>query len=444
MIKLILLVQILVLSIIPGLVSAQEQPFSLDACINYAWENSTEISRANNSVGIQNAYLTQSKADRSPNLFMRANQILNTSSSYEDNSGIGSWKTNSNSILSVSLNSEITLYNGAILKNTITQNRIKLAAYEIDIQTQKELISLNILSAYINALLVIENINNFELQVQSTKKQFDLAQARKSAGTISTSDFLNIKSQYASDKASLINTRNTLKINYVALMQLMNMPFSDSFSIQEPDVNALLKIEHGFDANSVYMSALNIQPVIQSAKLSLESAQIGVKIAKAGALPELSLSGSLGTGYNSDMTDCNFNEQFSNKINPSIGLSLSIPIFQRKKVKTDVSIAKIKYQNEELSLVDLKNDLRKYIEHACIDAKIASSNFLALQEQYDAENEAYQLSYEMFSQGMINSVDFLTSKNNLVKAENKLTQAKYNVLLQNKIIDYYLGNPILF
>ncbi len=227
-------------------------------------------------------------------------------------------------------------------------------------------------------------------------------------------------------------------------MQLMNMPINDSFSIKDPNIDALVKIASESDANLIYKIALGIQPTIKSAELNLESAKMNSKIAQADALPQLSLGGSLGSGYSSDMSGVDFGEQFSNKINPSIGLSLSIPIFQRKKVKTNVKIANIQAQNEELNLIDLKNDLRKYIEQACIDAQIASSNYLALQEQYDAENESYQLSDEMFTQGMINSVDFLTSKNNLVSAENKLTQAKYNVLLQNKIIDYYLGNPILF
>jgi outer membrane protein len=443
MVKRLILIQVIIL-IIPGFLKAQEQAYTLEACINYAWENSTEISRANNSVGIQNANLEQSKAERGPNLFMNGSQTLSSSRNYESSETGGSWNQNSSSMLSVSLNSQITLYNGAKLKNTIAQNKTKLAASETDIQTQKELISLNILSAYINALLVTENVKNSESQLQSTKKQFELAAVRQSAGIISASDFLNIKSQYASDKALFVNAKNTLRINLVALMQLMNMPINDSFTIQEPNIDALVKIASESDANLIYTIALGLQPSIVSANLSLESAKMNTKIAQAGALPQLSLGGSLGSGYNSDMSGVNFGEQISNKINPSIGLSLSIPIFQRKKVKTAVKIANIQTQNEALSLIDLKNDLRKYIEQACIDSQIASSNYLALQEQYDAENESYELSDEMFTQGMINSVDFLTSKNNLVSAENQLTQAKYNVLLQNKIIDYYLGNPILF
>ena len=378
--------------------------------------------------------MVQSKAELGPNLYFNGNQTLNSTSSYQDNETEGSW-TNSNSTnLSISLSSEITLYNGAKLKNTIAQGKTKFAASESDIQTQKELISLNVLSSYINALLAIENVKNYEAQLKSTEKQLELAEARKSVGIITVSDFLNIKSQYASDKATFTDAKNTLRINLVALMQLMNMPINDSFSIQEPNIDALIRNVSETDASLVYNVALGLQPTIKSALLSLESAQMDIKIAKADALPQLSLGGGIGTGYSTAMENINFGEQFSNKVNPYIGLSLSVPIYQRKKVKTNVEIANIQTQNEELALIDLKNDLRKYIEQACIDAQTASSNYLALQEQYNAESESYQLSDEMFTQGMINSVDFLTSKNNLVTAENKLTQAKYNVLLQKKLL----------
>jgi outer membrane protein len=125
-----------------------------------------------------------------------------------------------------------------------------------------------------------------------------------------------------------------------------------------------------------------------------------------------------------------------------VGINLSIPIYQRKQVKTQVKAAQIQVSNAQLELTDMKNNLRKYIEQACTDVQTAQSNYLALQEQLEAEQESYDVASEMFSQGMVNSVDFLLSKNNLIIAENKFTQAKYNLILQNKIVEYYLGKPI--
>ncbi len=443
MIKYLLIVQLIILSLIPKNLGAQTQEkFSLEDCINYAWENSTAISRANNNLKAEQAYLEQSKAARNPNLFFNGNQSLRSSSSYvedEDN-----YNRSNAYDLSLSLSSEMTLYNGAKLKNTILQGKTNLKASETDIKTQKEAISLSVLSSYINTLLSDENVKNYEVQLASTEKELELAKAREEAGIISTADYYTIKSQYAADKASYIGAQNTFKLNLVTLMQLMNMPINDDFKIQIPPIDSLINKLSNTNAEQVYNIALDLQPSIKSAELDLESTQINIEIAKADARPKLSLSGSLGTGYNSQLSNSNMSDQISNKVNPYLGLSLSVPIYQRKKVKTNVAIAQLETDNRTLELTDLKNDLRKYIEQACIDAQTTHSNYRALQEQYEAQLSTFQLSEEMFSQGLMNSVDFLSSKNNLTTAENKVTEAKYEVLLQNKIIDYYLGKTLLF
>lgn len=421
---------------------AAQNSFSLTDCINYAWENSTDIGRANNAIKSESAYLEQAKAARGPNLFLNANQNTSSSNSYLSAGNESGWARDSQSNLNVSLNSSMTLYNGAKLKNTITQSQTNLAAAETDIQTEKDWISLNILSAYINVLLAKENVQNSEAQLQSTEKQLEYAEARQTAGIISRGDYLNIKSQYASQKASLVSVQSNLRISLVSLMQLMNMPVDADFEIADPDLQTLLNQKIETDADNIYNIALDIRPEIKSAELDLESAHMGVNIAKSAALPSLTLNGSLASGYNDNLTAVNFNNQMSNQITPSVGLSLSIPIYQRKQAKTQVEQATIQADNIEYNLIDTKNNLRKAIEQASTNARTAQMTFAASQEQYEAEEESYRLAEEMFAQGLVNSVDFLTSKNNLITAENNLTQSKYNVALQHKIIDYYLGKPI--
>lgn len=424
----------------PQIAGAQEISFSLNDCINYALENSTDIGRAKNSVASQNAYLEQSEAERLPNLNLGVNQQLNSAGNY--NATNNEWNRNGNATLSVSLNSQVTLYNGAKIKNSIHQNQINLEYAELNIQTEQELIGLNILTAYINVLLSKDNVQNSQLQFEVTQKQLTYTEARKEAGSISLSDLLIIKSQLASDKTSLIEAESNLRITLISLMQLMNMPVSNDFDIQQPDIDELIGNTTETNPVMVYAIALGIQPNIKTAKLNVESNKTGINIAKADALPKLTLNGGMNTGYASNINEIDLGEQFSNSVNPYVGLSLSVPIFQHKQTKTQVKLAQIQVSDSELELIDMKNDLRKYIEQACTDAQTAQSNYQALQEQLDAEDESYEVANEMFTQGMMNSVDFLSSKNNLIVAENKFTQAKYNLILQNKIVEYYLGNKI--
>jgi outer membrane protein len=67
-----------------------------------------------------------------------------------------------------------------------------------------------------------------------------------------------------------------------------------------------------------------------------------------------------------------------------VGLSLSIPIYQKKQVKSNISIAKIGYEDAILSETDTKNELRKNIEQACTDVNSAQVEYEASLEQYQA------------------------------------------------------------
>ncbi len=433
------LVFLLSLVLVPT--KAQENLFSLDDCIKYALENSTTIGRANNEVVSQTSDLEQRKAERGPNLSLSANESWSSSSTY--NSTSDDWNRDGNTNTSVALSSNLTLYNGAKIRNSILQGKINLSAAETDIKTQEELLSLDVLSAYISILQAKEQVKNYQSQLESTAKQMEEATIKREAGVMSPSDYFNIRSQYASDKASLVTAKSDLRITKVSLMQTMNMPVDNTFDVVDPDSETLIKLNEEYNPSTVYDVALGIQPSVKTAQLDLESSELDIHLAKVNALPSLSLSGSLQSSYSNSLS-VNFSDQLSNRVTPTIGLSLSIPIYQRKEVKNQVKQAVIARDNYEYNLIDIKNDLRKAIEQACTDAQTANSTYLSYQEQYLAEQESYKLAEEMFSQGMLSSVDFFTSKNNLSTAENNLTRAKYDLILQNEVIDYYMGNIIGF
>jgi len=163
-----------------------------------------------------------------------------------------------------------------------------------------------------------------------------------------------------------------------------------------------------------------------------------VKIAKADFMPTLSASAGLSSAYISQNSG-GYASQFSDKINPSVGLSLSIPIFQKKQIKTNVSIANIAVSNAELDVINTKNLLRKEIEQACVDVISAQSQYNASLEQKNSSQESYDVTAEKYQVGLLNSVDFLVQKTSLITSESKLLQSKFNLIFSYKVLDFYKG-----
>ncbi|HEY9124415.1 MAG TPA: TolC family protein, partial [Bacteroidales bacterium] len=170
-------------------------------------------------------------------------------------------------------------------------------------------------------------------------------------------------------------------------------------------------------------------------------AEVNVSIAKSGYSPTLTLNAGLSTGYISGV-GMNYDYQVKNKLNPSVGLTLSIPIFQNRQVHSSVAIAKIGTTKASLNETDVKNQLRKSIEQACVNLKSAYVKYQASLEKFNSAQEAYNVAQEKFSLGSLSSVDFLIQKTNLITAESDLLQSKYNLVFSKKILDFYLGKPL--
>jgi outer membrane protein len=415
----------------------QDSTWTLEKCIQYALEKNIQVRKGEltNQQNVINS--NQARNQRLMSVSASASQNFNWARSTSSGS---SALTGSNGS-SYSINSGVTIFNGFRLTNEITQAELGIEAGKYSLQTTEESISLNILNAYLQVLYAEEQVKNDEKQIDVSKSQLNLAAERLQTQLISKTDYAQVRSQLSSEQLSLANAKSQLAIDKINLMQLMELPVTDSFRIAHPDLNVTINQARMPDVKSVYEKALAIKPQIKNASINKQIASIDEKIAKAGYYPTLSASAGLSSSYSSQASD-NYFGQINKGIRPSAGFSLSVPIYQKNQVKTNVALAKISYQNAELSETDTKNQLRKSIEQACQDVISAQIQYEASLENYNAMIESSALSNEKFTNGMINSTDYLVSKTNLIVAESQLLQSKFNLIFSYKILDFYSGVPL--
>ncbi len=430
-----------------GVMMAQQDVWTLEKCISYALEQNITVRKSILSNQQLEISAEQTRAQRFPSVSGSAGTSLGWGSE-KGFFGDPANRTGSNGT-NFSVSSNISVFNGFKLQNQIRQSAMDIESGKLSLETTKESISLSILNAFLQVLYAQEQVKNAEKQIESTTEQVNLANERYNLQVISQADFSQVKSQLASEKLTLANAQSQLAIARVNLMQLMELPVTNDFAVADPDLEASLNQNRTPDVQSVFSKALEIKPQIKNAAINKDIAALDEKIARAGYLPSLSASAGISTnaGINFDnnflgSANAPYFEELNKQFRPSVGLSLSIPIYQKKQVKTSVSLARISYQNAELSEIDTKNQLRKNIEQACQDVSSAQIKYEASVENYNATKEASSLSDEKFTQGIINSVDYLVSKTNLIVAESQLLQSKYNLIFSYKILDFYLGVPL--
>ena len=435
--KLILILSLSLVVMGEDIIAQQDSIWTLDKCINYALSRNIQVRKSELSNQQYMVYSEQAKAQRLPSVNASASQNFNWSKS----NAAGESGLNGSNGSNYSVNSGVVVFNASRLTYLIKQAELSIEGGRYSLETTKESISLSILDAYLQILYAEEQVSNSEKQIESTASQLNLAEERLTLQAISQSDYAQVKSQLASEKLTLANSQSQLAIAKVTLEQFMELPVSDNFKIAHPDLSESLNQNRIPDVKLVYETALAIKPQIKNAAINKEIASLDEKVARAGLFPTLSASAGISSGFSSLNNDSYFG-QINSGVYPSAGFSLSIPIYQKKQVKTSIAVAKIGYQNAELSESDTKNNLRKSIEQACVDVKSAQIKYEASKENYSATLEASLLSDEKFKQGVVNSVDYLVSKTNLIVAESELLQSKYNLIVSYKILDFYMGIPL--
>ena len=419
---------------------ADSTVWTLTRCIDYANEQNIEVRSSVLSIKSNEVGFEQAKSQKLPSVSGSISQNFSWQKGEDATGASTGYSGNSNNNYQVS--SSVTLSNGYKLSNKVKQAELVLESVKLNSETIKENISLQILDAFLQVLYAEEMVKNAERQIESTTEQLALANERLTLSIISKSDYLQVKSELASEKLTLANARSQFEIARISLMQLMELPVTQDFDIVRPDLEKELNQMRKPDAQSVYETALGIKPQVKSAEINTESALYDEKIAKADFYPSVSVNAGLGTGYSSVYTNSNYFDQLGNSINPSVGLSVSIPIFQKNQVKNNVKLAQIGIESAELNQLSVKNQLRKSIEQACTDVNSAQEQYEAGKEKYTATEESYLLAEEKFKNGLINSIDFLVIKNSLILAESDLLQSKFNLVFSYKILDFYAGVPI--
>ena len=431
------------------LLSAQEKPqeWTLKNCIDYALTQNIQLKKSKIALESSQVDSKSARAKLFPSLsFGSTQQYINTpfpeGNSLDNYVVTGSKGSSKNSYTgNYSLRSSMTLYNGGKLRNNIKSSKLQEQVQQYSVEEEIDNIETSITESFLQILYAQESVKINEETVALSILQCDRGKALLDVGSISQSDYAQLESQYSSDKYQLVLSQTTLESNIQTLKQLLEMNMTETLSISTPILEAHDVLTPLPGKEEVYQSALNFIPSIQSGKLGIDIAKLEHKNAKAGYYPTLDLSASVGTGHISG-SDSNFGQQMKNKLNESIGLTLSIPIFSNRENKSAVEKAKLQISEAELEYLNAQKELQKTIEDIYLDATSSQAQYAAAIEQVKASKTSYNLAQEQFNLGMKNTVELLTEKNNFLSAQQEMLQAKYMAILNAQLLRFYQGKEI--
>ncbi|MCD8032762.1 MAG: TolC family protein [Alistipes sp.] len=405
--------------------------WTLGECLDYALENNIQLRQSRNDYlsGVEDT--REAKAALFPSLAASVTQGYTnypSSNAVDRNSYTGTY----------GLNAGMTLYEGGKLRTAVKQQQVQNRIDALAVEESANDIRIAIVQAYMQCLYAAEAVTVNRSTAEASKARRDRAEAMWQAGSISKVDFAQLESQYVSDEYQVVVARTSLDNYKLQLKQLLELDITEEMNLAAPAIQESEVLSALPAKAEIYATALDAMPEIKRGELGVESAELGIKQARAGFFPSVSLSAGIGTGH---MSGGGFESgsQVWNRFNENIGLSVSIPIFSNRKNRTAVNKARIAVSNSYLERQNLEKQLLREVESAYLDAVSAQSQYTAAREKQRYAQQSYDLTDEQFRVGMKNTEELITAQNELTAARQELLQAKYMALLGIELLDIYQG-----
>lgn len=426
--------------------AGNEETWDLERCIQYAVENNIQIQKSNVSEQQQEVSLKEAQAALFPSLSFGMNQSLNYRPLQDSPNSIVANGMANTSVKKLtengnySLNASWTVWDGKSNTNTIKIQKLNKKMAELDTEISKNSITEQITQLYIQILYSTEAKKVNESILETAKKQVERGKEMMQNGLLSETELKQLEAQWSSAQYDVVNAQTQIDDYNLQLKQLLELDPNTDFQIADLEIADEQALQLVPSSNEVYSQALLLRPEIQSKQTAIEAAKLSVDVAKAGYQPSLSLNASISDSHYS--TGAQVASQLKENLNGSIGLTLSVPIFDNRKNKSAVERAKLDQVTKALELTEEQKNLYNTIESYNLQARNNQEKFKASITKTKSMESSYKLLNEQFENGLKNVVELLTGKDDLLQAQQEKLQSKYTTLLNIQLLKFYQGNSM--
>ncbi|MEO0726785.1 MAG: TolC family protein [Bacteroidota bacterium] len=462
-------------------ISYGQDSWSLQSCIKYAWDNNLTVQQA--ELNTRNFELTerQSKFQRLPTV------NGSTSAGYQFGRTIDPTTNTFNNTRigfnSFGINGSVLVFDGNRINSQVQQSKYDLQAAKLDAENTRQTVALSVATAYLNILLGEEQLVNAQTQRRLSEQQLERTERLVEVGQLAPNARLDLEAQVARNDQQIIEAQNAVDLAYLNLKQLLQFDPSQDLVLERPEIDledqALVR---EFTVAEVYQAALQSQATVGAAEARLESSKVAEKVAASGNLPTLSVFGNLNTNYSSVAPDfdnpntdnavtvardpipveiggqeldivlfdtegvtfptVSYGDQINENFGQSAGINLSVPIYNNHRNSIAKERARLNTISAEVSARQVTDQLKTDVQTAITGFRASRNAYQAAERSFNAANAAFNDAQRRFDVGAINTFEYNNAVDNLDVARREMTRAKYQLLFNLKVVEFYLGQPL--
>lgn len=445
--------------------------YTLRQCIDTAIKNNLQVNQAGFQASNASIDLQQAKAQALPNVSGNISHGENLGRNIDPFTN--SYINQRLLFAGYNLNAGIMLWNGNSIRNGKQGSALLAEASRMDWEQAKNTVTINVILAYLQVLSAEEQLAASVKRRDLTREQVDRLDVLYQNGATQPGIYFDLKAQLSSDEVTVINGRAAVENARISLVQWMNTNYDPALQLEKIQ-QEILPAPYESDRELVYNTAATNLALIKAANLREQSAEKAIKAWRGALMPAISLNGALGTNISSAASTLTFQStsdvpsgdyvlidgikndvittsavftedkinyfnQFKNNFNTQIGVNIQIPILNGLQVRSQLKRAQIAQQRIQTENNVTRTQLKQTIDQAYINRHAAMERYIQMTEQVNALTESYRIATVRFEAGAINSVEYLTSKNNMENAIVNRISGRYDYLLRGYVLDFYMG-----
>lgn len=435
--------------IVPLVSFSQTERITLQQAVDLALENNYQLKQAENNLNLAENDIKSEYADFLPSVSGNLNGSRTAGQQFifdRFSEGLDPFVDVTSQSVSGRVGADVTLFDGFNNILTLRASQQSKISSEESLRRARENVIFNTASRYLQVLLDMQLLEIAQENLVTSQRQLEQIEAQVEVGSLPTVDLFNQEAQVANDELSVTQRRNALNISKLLLVRQLQIDPQGDYEFVIPDIpnqenTAMLSM---FDLNDLIDQAMMNRADIKSEEADINNLRYQLKIAKGSLYPSISASAGLSSRYSDQYSlageDVPFDDQFfDQQVNRSLGLSVSIPIFQNWNRMNSIQSAKVQLKNAQLSLDNTKLQVIQEVTQAFNDYDSYMQEFNAAEKSLIASEKAFETQQERYNVGASTLIELSEAQSSYVEAQSNYTQSRYNLIFQEKLLDYYLG-----
>ncbi|MXW83513.1 MAG: TolC family protein [Rhodothermaceae bacterium] len=413
------------------------QEITFQDAVRIALDQNIQLRQSANQLRLSEIDVRSARAAYLPSFNLSTGGGTNFGLSFDTN--VGELRTTANSRFNMSARTSVTLFDGFQRQSNLRQSRLSVTANDLTLDRQRQWVVFEVASQF---LAYIQQSEQIEVQQENlAAQQQQLAQIEEfvRVGTRPVSDLYQQQAAVESAELAILTTERQAQNVMYQLIQTLQLDPLGSYELVVPELQDEYLVPEEYDLGDLITRARQQRSDLRAQEIFVLAARQGLRAASGSMLPQLGFSAGAGTSYNSGIKAVDFGGQLERNRSESISLSVSVPVFNGLRTRTQKQRAQVSYENARLAVENTQQQVGNEVRAAYHDYLIAEKELEVSERQLVYRQQALDAARERYNVGAVTLVELTQAQSEWVQASQDAITARYTIFVRKRLISYFTG-----